>query len=233
MTDSIPVFSVFFNEPTAHPLKFVHTRLFFLRPAFESIRNLEDSRTLIETRTLPDLVTRAQRGSTEATGQLYERHYQSIFRYLAYRTGDLRAAEDLTGDVFLKMLEALPNFRVGTASFRTWLFQIARNLAIDHYRRNRNRPVQPLEEVFPADGEHPEDVAQRQLTGELLRQALSRLPDDQRDVVLMRFVEGMPLAEVAAALHRSEDAIKGLQRRALINLRTLLESMEENHGSNR
>lgn len=188
---------------------------------------------MIETRTLPDLVTRAQRGSTEATGQLYERHYQSIFRYLAYRTGDPRAAEDLTGDVFLKMLEALPAFRVGTASFRTWLFQIARNLAIDHYRRNRSRPVQPLEEALPAPIEHPEEAAQRQLTVELLRRALSRLADDQRDVVLMRFVEGMPLAEVATTLHRSEDAIKGLQRRALNNLRTILESMEENHGSNR
>lgn len=188
---------------------------------------------MIEIRTLPDLVTRAQRGSAEATGQLYERHYQSIFRYLVYRTGDPRAAEDLTGDVFLKMLEALPAFRVGTASFRAWLFQIARNLAIDHYRRNHSRPVQPLEEAFPAPGEHPEEAVQRQLTGELLLQALSHLPDDQRDVVLMRFVEGMPLAEVAATLHRSEDAIKGLQRRALINLRALLESMEENHGPNR
>ena len=108
--------------------------------------------------TLPDLVTRAQKGSADAAGQLYERHYRSIFRYLFYRTGDQQAAEDLTGEVFLKMVQALPAYRVTSATFRTWLFQIARNLSIDHFRRSQTHPVVTLEEYIPAGEKAPESA---------------------------------------------------------------------------
>ncbi len=182
---------------------------------------------MIESKTIPDLVARAQRGSTDAAGQLYERHHASIFRYLAYRTGDTSAAEDLTADVFLKMVQALPGYRITAATFRGWLFQIARNLAIDHFRRKRNRPENPLHEAVPAREEHPEDAAERRLSGERLQQAVAQLSDEQRDVVLLRFVEGMAISEVAATLHKSEDAVKGLQRRGLMALREILEPTEE------
>ena len=185
----------------------------------------------MQSNTVPDLVSRAQRGSVDATGQLYERHYQSIFRYLYYRTGDQPTAEDLTADVFIKMVQALPGYRVTAASFRTWLFQIARNLSIDHFRRGQAHPQEHMEDGFPSSGPHPEAAADRNLTAEGLRKALGQLSDEQRDVVVMRFIEGMPLAEVAAALHKSEDAVKGLQRRGLTALRELLEPMEEPHGA--
>ena len=185
----------------------------------------------MQSNTVPDLVSRAQRGNVDATGQLYERHYQSIFRYLYYRTGDQPTAEDLTADVFLKMVQALPGYRVTAASFRTWLFQIARNLSIDHFRRGRAHPQENMEEGFPSSGPHPEAATDRSLSAEGLRQALGQLSDEQRDVVVMRFIEGMPLAEVAAALHKSEDAVKGLQRRGLTALRELLEPREEPHGA--
>lgn len=183
-----------------------------------------------ESKTIPDLVARAQRGSAEAAGQLYERHYQGVFRYLAYRTGDLHAAEDLTGDVFLKMVQALPGYRITAATFRAWLFQIARNISIDHFRRNRVVQVE-IQEQLPAIEEHPESAAERQITAERLQRAVAQLGEEQRDVVLMRFVEGMGVAEVAVALHKSEDAIKGLQRRGLIALREHLAQTEEMNGT--
>jgi RNA polymerase sigma-70 factor (ECF subfamily) len=185
----------------------------------------------MQSNTIPDLVTRAQKGSVDAAGQLYERHYRSIFRYLFYRTGDQHTAEDLTGEVFLKMVQALPGYRVTAATFRTWLFQIARNLSIDHFRRGKNHPVVALEDTFPAGEEAPERAADRRLNGAQLQQALAQLNNEQRDVVLMRFVEGMPIGEVAATLHKSEDAVKGLQRRALIALREQLQATEEEYGA--
>lgn len=186
-----------------------------------------------EPETIPSLIVRARQGSPEAAGQLYERHYQSIYRYLVYRTADVQTAEDLTGEVFLRMVQSLPTYRQGAAEFRSWLFQIARNLSIDHYRRARVRSAPPIEESLPADEDDPEDAAQHRLTSARLMQAVTELTDEQRDVVLMRFVAGMPVAEVAATLHKSEDAVKGLQRRALINLRGLLEPVEEKDDTNR
>lgn len=185
----------------------------------------------MQSNTVPDLVSRAQRGNVDAAGQLYERHYQSIFRYLYYRTGDQPTAEDLTADVFIKMVQALPGYRVKAAAFRTWLFQIARNLSIDHFRRWKAHPQVSVDDALPSSGLQPEAAADRSLSAEALRQALAHLSDEQRDVVLMRFIEGMPLAEVAAALHKSEDAVKGLQRRGLMALRELLEEMKEPHGT--
>ena len=182
---------------------------------------------MIQSKTIPLLVLRAQRGNPDATGKLYEQHYQSIFRYLAYRTGDTHVAEDLTAEVFLKMVQALPGYHATGANFRTWLFQIARNLAIDHFRRSRSHPLEPIADTTETKDGRPEDLTERSLTSRELILAVARLNDDQRDVILMRFVEGMPIADVAATLHKSVDAIKGLQRRALIGLRDVLEPLEE------
>ncbi len=187
---------------------------------------------MIQSKTIPLLIVRAQQGNVDAAGQLYERHYQSIYRYLAYRTGDLHAAEDLTADVFLKMVQALPDYQLTRAAFRTWLFQIARNLAIDHFRRNHSHPVEEIQDGMPAGDDLPEVQADRRMSSRELTVALAKLSDEQRDVLLMRFVEGMPIADVAVALHKSIDSVKGMQRRALIALRELLEPLEEKDGAN-
>lgn len=179
-----------------------------------------------ETTTIPHLILRAQRGNREATARLYELYHAEIYRFLAYRTGDADAAADLTGDVFLKMVEALPHYRSNGAPFRAWLYQIARNLAIDHYRRGKSHPQENLSEQHQASAQSPEEAVQSQNQVRDLYLALQRLPEDQRDVLVMRFLNGLPLAEVARILHRSEDAIKGLQRRGLMALREELKSME-------
>lgn len=185
-----------------------------------------------------DLAAAVQKGNSDAAGQLYERYVSGIYRYLAYRVNDPAAAEDLTAEVFFLMVRALMKrpFVKGASesplSFRAWLFQIARNLSIDFYRRSGAHPVVSIDDEMPSAMERPEKAAERALTGEELSRAVAQLGDDQRDVILMRFIEGMSGAEVAAALHKSEDAVKGLQRRALIALREIMTRTipEESYG---
>jgi RNA polymerase sigma-70 factor (ECF subfamily) len=174
----------------------------------------------------PDLIVRAQRGETKVITSLYERFHPDIFRYLYYKVGDIQTAEDLTSEVFLRMLQALPGYRMQKVPFQAWLFQIARNLVIDHYRSMNRRNHIQLDENITAGGDNLAATVERGLNGENLRRALTHLSDDQRDVILMRFVSGMPIAQVAQALHKSEDAVKGLQRRALVALRQILADWE-------
>jgi len=173
-----------------------------------------------------EFITRAQTGDTHVIGMLYERYHTGIFRYLYYRVGDRQTAEDLTSEVFLRMLRFLPAYRPQNVSFQAWLFQIARNLAIDHHRQMLVRNPVRLEEDLTAGNDDPAVATEHGLTSQSLRKALNRLTDEQRDVIVMRFVTAMPVAEVAQALHKSEAAIKGLQRRALIALREILNEWE-------
>jgi RNA polymerase sigma-70 factor (ECF subfamily) len=174
----------------------------------------------------PDVIAEARSGNPEAAGTLYDQHHQSIFRYLFYRTGDPQTAEDLTADVFVKMVQYISGFQGSPPAFRGWLFQIARNLSIDHLRRSIAHPLQTIPEELHSREELPEISAERNLNSEILRKAMTRLTSEQQDVLLMRFVEGMPLAETARTLHKSEDAIKGLQRRALLALQNALTQEE-------
>jgi RNA polymerase sigma-70 factor (ECF subfamily) len=178
----------------------------------------------------PELVQRAQEGEPIVVSDIYDRYQRGIFRYLYYRVGDQQIAEDLTSEVFLRMIEKISTYQDQRFSFRAWLFQIARNISIDHYRKMNIRKNVQLEEEHPGSGEAPLELVARELTSEKLCQALEELPDNQRDVIIMRFVVGMPIGEVAETLHKTVDSIKGLQRRALLTLRELLTEWEVNYG---
>ncbi len=175
-------------------------------------------------------IRRAQTGDTQIISALYERYHRGIYRYLYYQVGDQQNAEDLTSEVFLRMLRFMAGFHPPALMFQSWLFQIARNLAIDHYRKTSNREHLVLEEDMTASSLDLARTVEHNLTSESLRQALERLTEDQRDVIVMRFVVEMPLAQVAKTLHKSEDAVKGLQRRALLNLRRILVEWEISYG---
>ncbi len=172
------------------------------------------------------IVLRAQQGSPEDIGQLYTAFHQSIFRYLYYRTGDLRAAEDLTGEVFLKLVQGLPSIRLETIPIQAWLFLVARNLAVDHFRHIQIHPFVALDENV--DGHEPalDNIIERRLNSDNLVKALSNLDDLSRDVLLLRFIEGLPINQVAFVLLKSEDSIKALQRRGLMALRKVFERLE-------
>ena len=173
-----------------------------------------------------EVIIRAIDGSPEETGELYDRYQQSIFRYLYYRIGDPHIAEDLTADVFLRMVQALPSYRVGAVPFQAWLFQVARNVAIDHFRRTNAHPVVAMTENLLIEGQPLESVVDFRIASADLAAALARLDELQRDVLLLRFIEGLPIAETALILHKTEDSIKALQRRALLALRGMF-TLEE------
>lgn len=165
-----------------------------------------------------DLIRRAQQGDTQILSDLYEKYHLGIYRYLFYRTGERQVAEDLTSEVFERMLRFVGRLEASGANFHAWLFQIARNLANDHFRALHSRPQVHLDDDLPGQ----DDGAERQLTSSELQRALGELVDEQRDVLLLRFIAGMPIAAAAEALNKSEDAVKGLQRRGLIALRQIL-----------
>jgi RNA polymerase sigma-70 factor (ECF subfamily) len=179
--------------------------------------------------TLPaETILRAQQGHLDPLSAIYQHYHQSIFRYLYYRVGDQQTAEDLTSDVFLRMVRSLAGYRLQGIPFQAWLFRIARNIAIDHFRQHRAHPAVELPENQPEPAT-TEQTIERRLTSERLQHALTQLHEEQRDVIVMRFVLGMNLAETAQTIHRSEDAVKGLQRRGLMALKENLKDLEVPH----
>lgn len=171
-------------------------------------------------------IQRARQGDSSAIGDLYQEYHLPVFRYLYYRIGDPHTAEDLTSEVFIRMIRSLPGYQPQDVPFLAWLFQIARNLSIDHFRKTNSINLVSLEETLNGGQEDLTKTVERNLTSERLAQALGNLNDDQREVIVLRFLAGMPIAEVAQALAKSENAIKGLQRRGLTALRQILTDWE-------
>jgi RNA polymerase sigma-70 factor (ECF subfamily) len=168
----------------------------------------------------PGLVTRAKSGDLSALGELYDQNHEGIYRYVLSKVRDPHTAEDLTGDIFAKMLTALPGYRSIGVPFRAWLYQIARNLLIDHYRRQDRHTVTDLEGA--GDPNNGSDIAaevERSLTAERVYVALNSLEDSQREVVALRFLSGLSLKEVARTTKKSVAATKSIQHRGLTALR--------------
>lgn len=171
-----------------------------------------------------NVVERARRGESAAIGTLFDRHHQSVFRYLWARLGDRQAAEDLTGEVFLRMQAALPRYEMRELPFRAWLFRIARNLLVDEYRRGKGRATVSLDEAAVASpvAVGPEQSAEGDLVVERLRRAIQRLSKARREVVALRFFGQLSLRETATALGKSVAAVKALQHEGLLALRDAL-----------
>jgi RNA polymerase sigma-70 factor, ECF subfamily len=173
------------------------------------------------------LIVKAKEGDSDAIGELYENYRLGVYRYLYYRTGETQAADDLTSEVFLRMIRSLSGYRLDQGSFQGWLYQIAHNLLSDHYRRTNGKHQVELEEKLTEDPLNPRTrPIERKMNSVILKQALQDLSGDQREVIVLRFIAGMPIAQVAQAMNRSEDAVKGLQRRALNTLREVLAEWE-------
>ena len=156
---------------------------------------------------ITEVVARAQRGDREMITMLYERYQTNIFRYLFYKTGDEQVTEYLTADVFLKMLNSLKSYKKQKTDFDAWLFQIARNLAIDYYRKTRIRNHVPLSGDLRSERDNVEKTVDANLTSERLTKASNQLKDAQREVIILRFVNELPIAVVSRLLHKSEDSV--------------------------
>ena len=165
------------------------------------------------------LVDRAQQGDRAALEELYLIHFDRIYSYLHVSVGNKHDAEDLTTQTFLKMLESIGRFRWQSAPFSAWLFRIAHNLAMDHFRSRRR--WQPEAEVpEPIDSEEPsaELEAMQSIGRESMRELIEKLSPEQQQVLTLKFVFNFPNGDVAKILDKSEGAIKSLQHRALASL---------------
>ncbi len=156
-----------------------------------------------------------------AIAEIYDRYSLRIYNYVYHRLGNAHLAEDLTANVFLRMLEAIRSSRAWQTSFSGWLYRIAHNLVVDYFRAGQQDEV-PLEEWPIPSREHPADIAERSLTQQRLRSAVGQLTGEQNLVITLKFLEGMSNAEVARVLGKSEGAVKSLQFRALASLRRMI-----------
>ena len=170
---------------------------------------------------LPDLVRRAKERDEGAVEQLCLQFHDGIYRYILYKVSQKEDAEDLTSEVFGRMVRSLHEQR---GDFKTWLYRIAANAVVDFYRRRavERRRMRDLQERqgFGAERMNTDNVVAR----EVLERALARLTADQREVVVLRFFEGFSTEETARVVNKSVNAVKSLQFRALAELRGLLGS---------
>ncbi|NIA07435.1 MAG: sigma-70 family RNA polymerase sigma factor [Actinobacteria bacterium] len=174
---------------------------------------------------IESLLEKARRGEAEALAQLCGHFYPKMLKYMHYRV-DAASAEDLTGEVFVRVLRHISDQK---GSFVAWLYRIAANAATDHARARKIRRESPMDERATetiAGGDNPADVVGRQMD---IRTAIARLTDDQRELVTLKFIQGLSNSEIAEITDRKQGTIRGLQFRALAALRELLGGEEKRH----
>ena len=173
------------------------------------------------------LVERAQEGERDALEELYLLHFARIYSYLHMSVGNRHDAEDLTTQTFLKMLESIGKFRWQSAPFSAWLFRIAHNLAMDHFRATKRwQPEEEVPEPEPDESTSAEAGALESIGRKSMLDLIEDLSPEQQQVLTLKFVFNFANAEAATILGKTEGAIKSLQHRALVSLQKQLEKRE-------
>jgi RNA polymerase sigma-70 factor (ECF subfamily) len=164
------------------------------------------------------LVEQAKSGSPEAFARLYDAYVERVSRYIYFRVTEDCDMEDLVSQVFLKAWENLDRYKIGASPFIAWLYTIARNLVIDHYRTRKN--TLPLEEAihYPSDLEMPDEEAQMRFDLEAMRDALQGLSKDQQQALVLKYIVGLPNDTIARVMNKQEGTVRGLQMRGLQTL---------------
>lgn len=171
----------------------------------------------------PKIVTRASKGEPEAFGVLYDHYQPQIYRFIILKVSRRQEAEDLTHQVFVAAWKNMPNYEDQGYPFSSWLYQIARNQVIDHYRLKKpdvNLEEDQVQELTGTDD--AESQAEESLAMSKVQRAIKELSGEYQDVVIMRFIEELSVREVAQALGKSEGAIKVMQHRAIKELKEAL-----------
>ncbi len=169
------------------------------------------------------LVQRARGGDRAAFGELYEQLAPKVYSYLYHHTsGNSHLAEDLSEDVFVKVLEKLDRYVDRGLPFVSWVYRVAHNRLVDHYRAQPKQGTVSVDDCYDLSEPSAERSLDQSLTHTELATALQRLTEDQRRVVVLRFLQGMTIAETARSIGKSEDAVKKLQARGLSALRRAL-----------
>ncbi len=170
------------------------------------------------------LLQRAKRFEPQALAALHDHFYPLVFRYVSYRVDDLQVCEDITAEVFLRLLNYLKNGHQDIHSIRAWLYGTAHHLVQDHYRRGYRHPTAPLEDHEAiSNGHNPAEETERALAVHQVRSAMHLLTPDQQHVLALRFSQDLSVQETAQVMRKSIEAVKVLQFRALAALRRQLE----------
>jgi len=165
------------------------------------------------------LISLSQQGDAEAFARLYSSYVGRITRYVYFRVTDHELAEDITSRIFLKMLEKLDTYQVGQSPVIAWLYRMAHNAVIDHYRTKK--PIVSLEEVHQAEIRQEDGIEEEldlQIKSQQLRAALQVLTQVQQRVLILKFIDGLSTREIARQLGKRPGAVRGLQMRALQRL---------------
>jgi RNA polymerase sigma-70 factor (ECF subfamily) len=170
-----------------------------------------------------DLVQRARQGEQEAFAQLYESHFDKIFRYVVLKIRNQAEAEDMAQQVFIKAYESIGSYQSQGVPFTAWLFRIAHNQMVDYVRKQSKKQTVPLDESLQikddSDVEHEVEV---KIEMEKVVLAIAKLTKAQREVISLRFAGGLSITEAAKTMRKSEGAIKALQHSAILALRKTL-----------
>ena len=174
------------------------------------------------------LIERVRKGDQDAARTLYERYFDRIYNYVYARLGRAEDAEDLAIDTMTRSLTRLDQFQDQGVAFSSWVYKIAHNATIDHYRRHGKVTLVSLEQATLPQSADPSELALEQLSNEDLRVALRALTDEQQQVLILRFFQDLTAAQVAGIMGKSVGAVQALQHRALGSLERALQGRAVN-----
>lgn len=175
------------------------------------------------------LIQNAKNGDAEAFGALYDLYLPRIFRFVFLRTRQKEDAEDLTHQIFLSAWQNLYRYESRGFPFGSWLYRIATNAVIDYYRTARaHAPLEHIPDELLAEPSHLGEAVDTAIDLHRIRAMLTKLEPDQQNVLLMKFVDDMTNKEIAAALGKTEGAVRVIQHRAIKKLKALHEEGESN-----
>jgi RNA polymerase sigma-70 factor (ECF subfamily) len=159
-----------------------------------------------------------QRLDAQVIGAVYDQYFSEVYRYVLYRVGDQTLAEDISSDVFVRLLEAAQSGQPPQTSLRGWLIGTASHIVMDHFRRKYRRPEEEISETMPDLGESVVSEADQREQNRIVNSAYAQLTPEQQNVLALRFGQGYSLDETAAFMNKNVNAVKALQFRALAAL---------------
>jgi len=169
------------------------------------------------------IVQRAQKQDPEALSKIYEMYFDKIYRYLAVRIRNEAEAEDLTQQVFMKVLQSISSYKSQGVPFSSWIYRIAHNQMVDFMRQQNKKATVDIEGLqIPYAGDDPQQAMEKQVDVQALKEATRKLTASQQEVLSLRFTGELPIARCAEIMGKSEGAIKALQHSAVMALRKLL-----------